>query len=151
MILGILVVLCIGVLHLGLRILIFGHSKLQIFKPLQLSINLRLTKCMNLIVEFKVEIQDRYFKYFLIIIRVGESQFDLYMKVDTNTNGHRQWFYFSVRNLLAGTVKFNIYRFKKKFSLFQRGMKPYVRSKREGKGWHPSSGKIAYRTEKYSG
>jgi hypothetical protein len=68
------------------------------------------------------------------------------MKVDTNTNGHRQWFYFSVRNLLPGIVKFNIYRFKKKFSLFQRGMKPYVRSKKEGKGWHPSSGKIAYRT-----
>lgn len=146
MILDILAVLCIGVLRLGLRILIFARLKLQIFKPLQLSINLRLTKCMNLIVEFKVEIQDRSFKYFLIIIRVGESQFDLYMKVDTNTNGHRQWFYFSVRNLLPGTAKFNIYRFKKRFSLFQRGMKPYVRSKKEGKGWHPSSGKIAYRT-----
>jgi hypothetical protein len=50
------------------------------------------------------------------------------MRVDTNTNGHRQWFYFAVRNILPTTVKFNIYRFKKRYSLFQRGMKPYVQS-----------------------
>ena len=67
------------------------------------------------------------------------------MRVDTNTNGHRQWFYFSVRNLVAGAVKFNIYRFKKKFSLFQRGMKPYVRSMKSNDGWKPANGKISYR------
>lgn len=80
-----------------------------------------------------------------IIIRVGESEYDLYMKVDTNTNGHRQWFYFSVRNLTVGIVKFNIYRFKKKFSLFQRGMKPYVLSVKSKKGWRPGCNKIFYR------
>lgn len=89
-----------------------------------------------------------FFKYFLLIIRVGESEYDLYMRVDTNTNGHRQWFFFSVKNLLPGTVRFNIYRFKKKFSLFQRGMKPYVRSMKSNSGWKPASGKVSYRMEK---
>ena len=86
------------------------------------------------------------FKYFLLIIRVGEAEYDLYMRVDTNTNGHRQWFYFSVRNLVAGVVKFNVYRFKKKFSLFQRGMKPYVLSMKSKSGWKPGCTKVMYKT-----
>jgi hypothetical protein len=47
------------------------------------------------------------------------------MKVDTNTYGHRQWFYFSMKSLAKQTVKINIYRFKKRCSLFQKGMRPY--------------------------
>lgn len=67
------------------------------------------------------------------------------MRVDTNTNGHRQWFYFSVKNLLPGTVKFNIYRFKKKYSLFQRGLKPYTRSMKSNNGWKAMCSKVCYR------
>lgn len=47
------------------------------------------------------------------------------MKVDTNTYGHRQWFYFSIKSFEKQTVKLNIYRFVKRWSLFQKGMKPY--------------------------
>ena len=65
--------------------------------------------------------------------------------MDTNTNGHRQWFYFSVRNSEISTVKFNVYRFKKRYSLFQRGMKPLVLSVKDGKGWRPCEGKVLYR------
>jgi len=72
------------------------------------------------------------------------------MRVDTNTNGHRQWFYFCVKNQLPGVVKFNIYRFKKKFSLFQRGMRPYVRSIKSKLGWKPNGNKISYRVEKFA-
>lgn len=68
------------------------------------------------------------------------------MRVDTNTNGHRQWFYFSVRNLNIGIVRFNIYRFKKKYSLFQRGMKPYVLSVKSKKGWNYECNRIIYRS-----
>lgn len=70
------------------------------------------------------------------------------MKMDTNTNGHRQWFYFSVKNMYKTTVRFNMYRFKKRYSLFQRGMKPYVFSVKDGTGWRPCSGKTIYRQEK---
>ena len=67
------------------------------------------------------------------------------MRVDSNTNGHRQWFYFSIKNTTKKTVKLNIYRFKKKFSLFQRGMKPYVRSRKSGQDWKPGGFNVAYR------
>lgn len=67
------------------------------------------------------------------------------MRVDTNTNGHRQWFYFAVKNLNPTVVKFNIYRFKKKFSLFQRGMRPYVLSVKTGKGWIPDCNRVVYK------
>ncbi len=50
------------------------------------------------------------------------------MRVDTNTKGHRQWYYFSIKSKSKRTVKLNIFRFKKTYSLYQRGMKPYVRS-----------------------
>lgn len=71
------------------------------------------------------------------------------MKVDTNTNGHRQWFFFSVRNNKASVVRFNIFRFKKKYSLFQRGLRPYVYSLKSGKGWVPGGMNIRYREEKH--
>lgn len=67
------------------------------------------------------------------------------MRVDTNTNGHRQWFFYSVRNNKAGTVKFNIMSFKKKFSLFQRGMKPFVCSVKSGGKWVPGGTNVKYR------
>jgi len=67
------------------------------------------------------------------------------MKMDTNTNGHRQWFYFSVKNILKTTIKFNIFRFRKRYSLFQRGMKPYVRSRKGKNFWHPAGNKIYYK------
>ena len=31
-----------------------------------------------------------------MVIRTKQFQYDLYMRVDTNTRGHHQWFYFSV-------------------------------------------------------
>jgi hypothetical protein len=31
-------------------------------------------------------------------IKVGEKEYDLYMRVDTNTRGHHQWFHFSVEH-----------------------------------------------------
>lgn len=45
--------------------------------------------------------------------------YDLYLRVDSNTQGHRQWFYFSMRNTHPCTVKIRLLRFKKCYSLFQ--------------------------------
>jgi len=70
------------------------------------------------------------------------------MKVDTNTNGHRQWFFFSIRNNKATVIKLNIFRFKKRFSLYQRGLKPYICSVKAGKGWVPGGMNIRYRKER---
>ena len=71
------------------------------------------------------------------------------MRVDTNTKGHRQWFFFSIKNgSFKGKVKLNIFRFKKKYSLYQRGMKPYVFSQKGGYDWAPGGEKVSYRAEK---
>jgi len=31
-----------------------------------------------------------------MVIKVKDYEYDLYMRVDTNTRGHHQWFFFSV-------------------------------------------------------
>ena len=74
------------------------------------------------------------------VMKVGERQFDCFMRVDSNTAGHLQWFNFKVRGwrkLLK--YRINICNFQKDKCLFSRGMKPYIYSKRrmekEGIGW----------------
>ena len=65
--------------------------------------------------------------------------------MDTNTQGHRQWFYFYVKVKGPKTIKFNIFSFKKRFSLFQNGMRPYAKSARDSiDEWHPVGTSIDY-------
>lgn len=60
------------------------------------------------------------------------QEYDLYMRVDSNTRGHHQWFYFKVENKgVVGKVKFNILNFTKKTSLYLVGMRVNVKSKIE--------------------
>lgn len=66
------------------------------------------------------------------------------MRVDTNTQGHLQWYYFQIKNQLPQKAVFTIFRFKKKFSLYQRGMKPYIKSKKEKAGWRQAGDNIRY-------
>lgn len=74
------------------------------------------------------------------MMRVGEREYDCFMRVDSNTAGHLQWFNFKVKGwkkLLK--YKINICNFKKDKCLFSRGMKPYIysakREKKEKIGW----------------
>lgn len=54
------------------------------------------------------------------------------MRLDTNSRGHHQWFYFKVNTKTNhGKVKFNILNFTKSRSLYEYGMKICVCSKRE--------------------
>jgi len=58
---------------------------------------------------------------------VSPTEYDLYMRPDTNTRGHHQWFYFratSRSNL--GPVRFNIVNFTKRRSLYENGMRVCV-------------------------
>ena len=66
------------------------------------------------------------------------------MRFDTNTNGHMQWFYFSAKNSKRTRVKFNIFRFRKRYSLYQRGFRPYVRSRKGTNDWQPAGNKVKY-------
>ncbi len=56
-----------------------------------------------------------------IAVKISDTQYDLFMRVDTNTRGHTNWFYFKVENgTWLGTVKFNICNFRRQKSLYQR-------------------------------
>ena len=57
------------------------------------------------------------------VIMVNENEYDLYMRVDSNTAGHFQWFYFKVNNKIKKEVKFNVLNFTKASSLYENGMK----------------------------
>jgi hypothetical protein len=63
-----------------------------------------------------------------VAIKVAENEYDLFLRIDTNTRGHAQWFNFTVRNIGKKKVRFNIVNFKKNKSLYNRDMKPYIYS-----------------------
>jgi len=81
--------------------------------------------------------------------RVGPHEYDLSLCKDYNTNGHTQWFYFSMANMEPGrTYTFHIVNLEKPASLFNAGMQPVLYSARRAKesaiGWHRTGQNIAY-------
>ena len=87
------------------------------------------------------------FRVFAEETRLPTNQhiYDLYMHNDVYTNGHTQWFYFSVTNMRAGDeVTFNIKNFAKSDALFNGGMRPLLYSKKFDKGWVRCGTDIAY-------
>lgn len=58
---------------------------------------------------------------------VSLNEYNLFLNVDTNTQGHSQWFYFAVTNTEENqTVTFNILNCTNSQNLFKSGMKPLV-------------------------
>jgi hypothetical protein len=53
-----------------------------------------------------------------MVNKLTENEYDLYMRVDSNTHGHNQWFYFKAISNLNMKAKFNIVNFTKRKSLF---------------------------------
>jgi len=88
-----------------------------------------------------------------MVLKSGENEYDLYMRVDSNTRGHNQWFYFKVWNKepLSG-VRFNVVNFTKRRSLYETGMQVCIFSQREHdmtrKGWVRGGYDICYRYSK---
>ena len=50
--------------------------------------------------------------------KINDTEYDLYMRVDSNTHGHNQWFYFKVIPSILCHIKFRIVNFTKKESLY---------------------------------
>eukprot|EP00826_Nyctotherus_ovalis_P039360 TRINITY_DN3783_c0_g2_i3.p1 TRINITY_DN3783_c0_g2~~TRINITY_DN3783_c0_g2_i3.p1 ORF type:complete len:826 (-),score=182.08 TRINITY_DN3783_c0_g2_i3:157-2634(-) len=84
------------------------------------------------------------------------GEYNLFMRTDSNTKGHHQWFYFSVKNKREGTFKFNVLNFTKRDSLYQQGMRVAIYSAKKaslakaGKlphvfaTWHRGGDNISY-------
>ncbi len=101
--------------------------------------------------------------------QLRDYEYDLYMRVDSNTRGHHQWFYFTVSNKYLTTpnfkqkVKFNIVNFTKNASLYHQGMRIAVYSEKEvalkrgknnvelpNEGWVKGCENIVYKLSKLS-
>lgn len=63
-----------------------------------------------------------------LAVRVRRSEYDCFMRSDTNTKGHTNWFYFRVSNgRQVGAVQLNVCNIVKRRNLYGKGMNPYCR------------------------
>ena len=91
-------------------------------------------------------------------VKISDTEYNLILNFDYNTDGHTQWYYFKIFSKLkagkfyfsfVGTkIKFNILNLMKPDSLYNYGMKPWVKSeshqKETGTGWHRDWTDISY-------
>ena len=102
-------------------------------------------------------------------VQRGDASYDLFLRADLHTEGHTQWFYFSVSNTHPAAlvklseqgvqvppvrVRFNLVNFTKPDSLFNLGMRPVVYScvdaSTKGIGWVRSGSEINYFSNAFS-
>eukprot|EP00826_Nyctotherus_ovalis_P039912 TRINITY_DN3875_c0_g1_i1.p2 TRINITY_DN3875_c0_g1~~TRINITY_DN3875_c0_g1_i1.p2 ORF type:complete len:194 (+),score=48.48 TRINITY_DN3875_c0_g1_i1:73-654(+) len=95
-----------------------------------------------------------------VAVKAGEKEYDLYMRTDSNTRGHHQWFYFAVKAEEKGSVRFNVLNFTKRNSLYTQGMRIAIYSEKKAQraalgelpklyaGWHRGGENITYRLSK---
>jgi hypothetical protein len=86
-------------------------------------------------------------------IRMDEYDYFLQLRTDYNTNGHVQWFFFQVKNMIANhEYRFTIGNFTKQESLFNNGMKLLLYSKKKEQnekiGWYRTGFNIRYTKDK---
>lgn len=62
------------------------------------------------------------------VVMVSEDEYDLYLRSDTNTTWHYQWFCFAVTNVRKRRkVRFNLVNCSRNNTLFEQGMRPVGR------------------------
>jgi len=88
-------------------------------------------------------------------IRIDDYAYFLQLKSDLNTNGHVQWFFFQVQNMLGNhEYQFTLGNFTKPKSLYNNGMKILMYSKNKEKkeniGWYRTGYNISYTRNKKS-
>ena len=62
----------------------------------------------------------------------AEREYNLYMRADTNTRRHHQWFYFKIKNKQVKKVTLFLKNFIKSSMLYGKGLRPFVKSKKRG-------------------
>jgi len=68
-----------------------------------------------------------------LVVKIKKDEYDCFMRSDTNTKGHTNWYYFKVCNRnQVGNVKFNICNMTKNKNLYTSGMKPYCKMNEDG-------------------
>lgn len=88
-------------------------------------------------------------------VKMTEDEYQLLLDFDTETQGHTQWYYFSVRNERENhTVTMKIVNMGKRSSLYQHGLRPLVYSVAKatqlGLGWHRDGVGVTYGPSSWS-
>lgn len=74
------------------------------------------------------------------MIKLRPNEFDLFLRIDSNTRGHLQWFYFSISNgQKKDRIRLNICNISKPGTLYEKEMQPYMYSRKcnqvKDQGW----------------
>nr|KAG5693866.1 hypothetical protein BaRGS_009922 [Batillaria attramentaria] len=82
-------------------------------------------------------------------VKVGEYDYELWLRYDLYTNKHTQWFYFRIMNMRPNVqYRFTIVNFLKPDSLYNFGMRPCMYSEKEAQhnkvGWIRAGQNIKY-------
>lgn len=79
------------------------------------------------------------------VVKAGPAEYDLFMRVDSNTRGHVQWYNFTVRPNGTKAIKINIVNFRKYRTLYSQSLRPYVLSQANPKaGWRQGCNNVKY-------
>jgi cytosolic carboxypeptidase protein 2/3 len=83
------------------------------------------------------------------VIKISDTEYDLFLKHDYGTCAYTQWYFFRVHNTRKDkTYRFNLVNMMKPDSNYNMGMKPLVYSVKEAeqnqKGWYRDGHNIAY-------
>lgn len=75
------------------------------------------------------------------MVVVSPNEFDCFIRSDSNTQGHCNWYYFTVEAEEPGVCRLNICNLTKHAGLYCRGMKPYIN---EGYGWKQAGDSVQF-------
>ena len=82
------------------------------------------------------------------VVMVSEDEYDLYLRSDTNTTWHYQWFFFAVANIKRERkVRFNLVNCSRNNTLFEQGMRPVGRVGESGH-WERVGENLKYEASK---
>lgn len=85
-----------------------------------------------------------------LVIHTSQNEYNLFLRPDTNTCGHMQWFYFKLTHLpqASRTVRINICNNRRAMTLFTRGMRPFAYSRHvlatQGIKWQQAGSNVSY-------
>ncbi|DBA97263.1 TPA: hypothetical protein ACH3X1_015010 [Trebouxia sp. C0004] len=80
---------------------------------------------------------------------VSGQEYELWLSPDSSTNGHTQWYFFSIANGKPGVqYRLHIHNFRKAHSLYSQGLQPLLHSAKEasltGRGWFRVGNGVTY-------
>ena len=64
------------------------------------------------------------------VLKIAEDEYNVFLRIDTNTRGHQSWFYFKVSNNFdeKKRIRINVCNVKRKFRMLASGQKIHYKN-----------------------